>query len=168
LLLLIAPLLLLKACQLSHANPSDTAMAREFGERRQRFEALLQMVREEKRVTRVGQDFVWIDGAGSVAEADRPRYLSDARLAQYRALFRALDLQSGVVRREDGSIGFLRSGSGIVTSGTSKEFMWSPGFKGPAIEASDPRRIEDLCIPKSGCFSARKLAPGWYITFGSD
>lgn len=143
-------------------------MAREFGQRRQAFDTLLQMIREEKHVTRVAPGFIWINGAGSVSETDRARYLPDARLARYRNLFRTLDLESGVVRREDGSVGFLRSGSGIVPSGSSKEFLWSPTYRGPAIDAADPRRIEDLCVSRSGCFSARRLAPNWYITFDSD
>ncbi|MES2445045.1 MAG: hypothetical protein V4574_19650 [Pseudomonadota bacterium] len=168
LLLLLVAIPLLEACRVSGAHPSDAAMAREFSERRRSFDALLQMVRQETRVTRVAPDFIWIDGARNVAEADRARYLPDARLARYRKLFRALDLGSGVVRRHDGSVGFLRSSSGIVPSGSGKEFLWAPGFRGPAIGASDPRSVEALCVPSSGCTSARRLAPDWYLVFESS
>lgn len=162
------PFLLLRACQWSDAHPSDSAMIQEFRRSQTAFSDLRTMVTEEQRVTRVAKDFIWIDGAQNVSEAERPNYLPDDRLARYRTLFEKLKLESGVVRYEDGSVGFLRSSSGIVTSGSSKEFIWSPGMSAPVLASSDQRSLEEACVPKSGCSSIRQIAPDWFISFESD
>lgn len=164
----LAPLFLLKACQWSDAHPADRVMAAEFRANRDAFSSLLKLISEERRVTRVADDFIWIDGARNVSELDRPHYLSDERLARYRALFKTLKLESGVIRHEDGSVGFLRSSSGIVTSGSGKEFIWSKAMNAPVLEETDRRSLEEACIPKTGCQSMRRIAPNWYIAFESD
>lgn len=168
LIFVLAPLFLLKACQWSDRHPADRAMIQEFQDNRAAFSDLLKMVSEERRVTRVADDFIWIDGAQNVPEAERSHYVSDARLARYRSLFRTLKLESGIVRREDGSVGFLRSSSGIVPSGSSKEFVWSRGMTAPVLAPSDDRSLEDACIAKTGCSSIRSIAPQWYISFSSN
>jgi len=164
----LLPFVLLKTCQNLDKHPTDQAMIGEFQGNRPTFATLLKMMREESQVTRVANDFIWIDGANNVDEANRVQYLSDERLARYRALFDELHLESGVVRREDGSVGFLRSSSGIVTSGSSKEFIWSPNVIGSALKATDYRSLEDACVPKGGCRSVRRISPGWYVAFDSD
>jgi hypothetical protein len=143
-------------------------MIKEFRLKRVAFANLLEMVLEERRVTRVADDFIWIDGAHNVSEGERSRYLSDERLARYRSLFRALKLESGVVRRGDGSVGFLRSSSGIVATGSGKEFIWSKRTIAPVLAPSDSRSLEDACIPKTGCSSTRPIAPEWYISYTSN
>jgi len=168
LLFLLLPLLLLKACLWSDEHPSDRVMVEEFQSHRGEFSELLKMISEERRVTRIADDFIWIDGAGSVDAPDRSRYLSDARLARYRSLFKRLKLESGIVRREDGSVGFLRSSSGIVTGGSGKAFIWSKPPISPVLAPSDHRSLEEACIPKSQCSSMRLIAPEWYIAFDSD
>jgi hypothetical protein len=168
LIFVLLPFVLLKACQKLDEHPADRAMISEFQGNRAAFESLLKMVREESRVTRIAEDFIWIDGAQNVDEKDQSQYLPTERLTRYRALFRTLKLESGVVRREDGSIGFLRSSSGIVTSGSGKEFIWSSNVIPSALQSTDHRTLEDACVPKDGCSSARRIAPGWYIAFYSD
>jgi hypothetical protein len=143
-------------------------MVEEFRSNQKAFSNLLRMVREERRVTRIAEDFIWVDGMKNVSDAERSRYLSDARLARYRSLFKELRLESGVVRYEDGSVGFLRSSSGIVPSGSSKEFIWSQKMNDPILAASDRRSLEDACIPKSNCHSLRRIAPEWFISFDSN
>ena len=169
LVFVLLPLLALKACQVSDAHPSDQQMIAEFRQHQADFDRLLAMVRAERHVTRIGDGFIWVDGITSVEEGqERRRYLSDARLAAYRGLFRQLDLESGVVRREDGSVGFLRSSSGMVTAGSSKEFVWSPAPVKGALTPADPRTLEKACVPKGMCRAIRPIAPGWYIAFDSD
>lgn len=162
------PFALLKSCQILDQHPTDQAMISEFKGNRTAFSALLNMIREEPRVSRVADDFIWIDGAHNVDAGNRKNYLSDERLARYRALFDELHLESGVVRREDGSVGFLRSSSGMVTSGLSKEFIWSPNLIKSALKATDQRGLEDACLPKGACSSVRPIAPEWYIAFDSN
>jgi hypothetical protein len=165
---ILLPLLILKGCQWADAHPSDEQLTQDFQQHRQAFDALLKMVQQERQVTRVANDFIWIDGAMTVPENERSRYLPDERFAKYKRIFKALDLESGVVRYQDGGVGFLRSSSGIVTSGSAKGYVWSPAYKGPKLATSDPRSLEEACIPKTGCSSARQIAPNWYITFESN
>lgn len=162
------PILLLRACEWSDAHPTDRAMIEEFQRNQTAFYDLRKMILEEPRVTRVARDFIWVDGMRNVSEGERPVYLPDDRLARYRALFDKLKLESGVIRYEDRSVGFLRSSSGIVTSGSSKEFVWSPKMRAPVLAPSDQRSLEDACIPKTGCSSTRQIAPEWFISFESD
>ncbi|PKQ00491.1 MAG: hypothetical protein CVT74_03610 [Alphaproteobacteria bacterium HGW-Alphaproteobacteria-13] len=167
-MLALVPLLLVKACRWADAHPSDREMLAEFQDNRAIFSDLLKMIGDEKRVTRIGDNFIWIDGMTSVSGTDRPRYLPDDRLKRYRALFKALKLESGVIRHDDGSVGFIRSSSGIVTSGSSKEFIWSKHIGDAVMPPSDKRTLEDACIPKTGCRSIRRIAPEWYIAFDSN
>jgi hypothetical protein len=161
----LLPFLLLKACQWSDAHPTDKALIEEFQRNRAAFIDLRDMIAQEPRVTRVAEDFIWIDGMHNVSEADRPTYLPDERLARYKSLFEELTLESGVIRYEDGSIGFLRSSSGMVTGGSSKEFIWSQRLSGPGRAPSDSRRLKDACVPRSGCSSVQQIAPEWFISF---
>ncbi len=165
---ILLPFFLLKACQWSDAHPSDSAMIEEFQRNRAAFADLRTMMTQERRVTRVAEDFIWIDGIGDVSAADRPNYLSDERQAIYRSLFEKLNLESGVIRYEDGSVGFLRSSRGIVTSGSSKEFVWSQQMSTSFLPSSDRRSLEEACVPKTGCSSTRQIAPEWFITFESN
>lgn len=159
------PILLLGTCRWSDGHPTDSAMIREFQRNQAAFADLHRMVTQEQRVTRVARDFIWIDGMQNVTEAERPSYLSDDRLARYRALFDKLNLESGVIRYEDGSVGFLRSSSGFVTGGSSKEFVRSRSMSVPVLAPSDQRTLEEACVPITGCGSVRRIAPEWFISF---
>ena len=160
--------LLFKACQWADAHPSDDEMLGEFAARRANFQTLLDMVQDETRVTRVADDFIWIDGAQGVSGDERHRYLPSVRLAKYRELFAKLELESGVIRRADGTIAFLRSSSGMVTSGSGKEFIWSPKPLPGAMTSSDKRSLEVVCMPRTNCSSLREILPNWYIGFQSN
>lgn len=103
----------------------------------------------------------------NVPEAERQNYLPNDRLTRYRTLFDKLELESGVIRYEDGSVGFLRSSSGLVTSGSSKEFIWSQRMSAPVLAPSDQRSLEEACVPRTGCSSTRQIAQDWYISFES-
>jgi hypothetical protein len=163
----LLPLAFLKACQWANGHPSDRRMEREFRQQRRAFTVLLGMMRHERHVTRVADDFIWIDGAHHVPAAERARYLPDRRLAEYRRLFRTLKLDAGTIRYEDGSIGFLRSSEGSMTSGSTKEFLWSPRKDEPVLAASDRRSLEQACVPETGCRSTRRIGPNWYVSFES-
>ncbi len=162
------PFLLLRACQWSDSHPSDSAMIQEFRDNQALFSELRGMVAQEQRVTRIARDFIWIDGMLSVSEAERPNHLPDNRWTRYRSLFDKLNLESGVIRYEDGSVGFLRSSSGMVTSGSSKEFIWSQKRSVPNFDSSGSPSLEDACVPKTGCSSTRQIAPEWFISFESN
>ncbi|WP_439533721.1 hypothetical protein [Polymorphobacter sp.] len=171
-LLLVAfvalPFLLLRACQWTDAHPSDSAMIQEFRNNQAIFSELRAMVAQERRVTRIARNFIWIDGMQNVSEAERPNYLPDDRLTRYRTLFNKLKLESGVIRYEDGSVGFLRSSRGMVTSGSSKQFIWSQKLSAPNLAQAGSRSLEDSCMPRTGCGSARQIAPEWFISFESN
>lgn len=142
-------------------------MIEEFKGQRTAFAELLKMALEERRVTRVADDFIWIDDMQNVSELDRTLYLSNERLARYRSLFRKLKLEGGIVHYQNGNVGFLRSGSGIVTSGSSKEFIWAKRISAAVLTPSDKRSLEDACAPKTGCNSVRQIASHWFISFDS-
>lgn len=142
-------------------------MIQEFRRNQTAFLDLQTMVAQERRVTRVARDFIWIDGMRNVPEAERQNYLPNDRLTRYRTLFDKLELESGVIRYEDGSVGFLRSSSGLVTSGSSKEFIWSQRMSAPVLAPSDQRSLEEACVPRTGCSSTRQIAQDWYISFES-
>lgn len=158
------PLALLATCRQRDAHPSDQQLLEEFRANRSAYSELLAMVREEPRVTRVANDFIWIDGFGSVTEGERGRYLSDARLKRYRALFGELNLESGVIRYADGSVGFLRSSQGMVTGGSSKGLLWAVAMRQPVLTDADLRTLDEACVPRrDGCQSIRPIAPQWYM-----
>lgn len=78
---ILLPLLILKGCQWADAHPSDEQLTQDFQQHRQAFDALLKMVQQERQVTRVANDFIWIDGAMTVPENERSRYLPNERFA---------------------------------------------------------------------------------------
>lgn len=158
------PLALLATCRQRDAHPNDQKLLEEFRANRSAYSELLGMIQEEPRVTRVANDFIWIDGFGSVMEGERSRYLPDARLKRYRAFFRELNLESGVIRYADGSVGFLRSSQGMVTAGSGKELLWTSAMQQPVLSDTDLRTLEEACVPKGGgCHSIRRIAPQWYM-----
>lgn len=151
------------ACDAPH--PTDAALAAEFRDNRAGYETLLKMVREETRVTRISYDFIWIDGAGSPTPAQRAALLPKARWDRYRRLFKALKLESGVMRwPESGSVGFFRSSSGLAVSGSGKSIVWSPTPLPDALAPSDRRTTEQACT-SGECHEVRQIAPEWYIAF---
>lgn len=161
-------LALLPGCLGRDGHPSDAEVIQEFSQERESFDTLLRLIKEENQVSRVSHDFIWIDGMQNVPDAEIERYLPPSRYAEYRRLFDVLKLEGGIIRYEDGSVGFIRSSSGLVTSGSSKELLWSSKAEIPALAETDPRSLEDACEPKTGCFSARRLDSNWYLTFESD
>ena len=167
-LVLLLLVLLLAKCRADYAHPSDDTIIAEFAERRADYETLRDMMLAEDRVTRVGRDFIWIDGSANVRDAERARYLPDARFDRYRALFDALDLDSGTIRTQDGSVGFLRSSRGIVTSGSGKRILWSPHAAPPLLGESDGDTDEQECPRGSPCIYFRRLADDWYLAYESD
>ncbi|WP_114953421.1 hypothetical protein [Sphingosinicella terrae] len=167
LVFVVTPLFLLKMCQWADAHPTDQEMVEEFRRNRDAFAELLAMVREEPHVTRVARDFIRVGDRQDVPYEERSRYLPDERYAHYLTLFDRLRLEAGVQRNRDGSVGFLRSTSGLVTSGSSKEFVWAEAIGLPVLAPDDGRSLEEACSPRSGCQAARRIAPQWYIAFES-
>lgn len=169
-----APVLLLVAiiggCWLvSDPHPSDTQIARELRDRRQLYQQLLEMVRAEKRVTRIGRDWIALADRATVPNEEMPRHLPPARHAEYLRLFDALELEGGVDRAADGgSVQFYRSSVGIMVSGSSKALLWEPGFEGTALSADDPGALRETCSGKGHCVAHRRIEPGWYIVYSGS
>jgi hypothetical protein len=150
-------------------NPSDEEMAREFASNRIHFQQLLSMIQAEPHVTRVAPDFIWVDGVRSPTEAEQLTYLPNARWEKYRQIFRQLHLKYGVVKMEDGSIGFLRSGGGLAVSGWGKDFVWSKTSMNPTLVLHTRKPMEDDCRGRRGtCQRYKALAPNWYLELYED
>ena len=125
------------------------------------FDRLLQMVLQNKQLTRVDDDWT---------EPRDPKTIgvSEERVAEYRKLFRVLGIKHGFSAPQNRDhVQFLASTRGWVSHGSEKGYLYAiviPDHLGPVRDSLDQLGFGKRPIG-SGC---RHIQGNWYLYFSGD
>ena len=143
-------------------HPSDAALEREFTAQRAAFEQVARMATADTALWRISD--TWYRTREGENREVPSTLLPAERWAQYRALFRTLELDAGV-SIEEGDVILERSASGLGVSGSGKGYRYHRGPMPltplcPSLDrpiASDPGSGNGLCF--------KSLRDGWYLFY---
>ena len=141
-------------------HPSDEKMIAEFYRYRPEYEHLLQMLREDPGLGRVGDDFTRPANFFSGDSAYTGSPPTGERIAEYHAVFDRLSLVAGIEGYDDKSyVSFIRSVRGLSISGSSKGIAYSE--KNPELVVEN---LDEYWSPTGRSFTAyRRIEGNWYL-----
>ncbi len=103
----------------SGGPPSDEALIRNLAEHRAVFDRLIAMIREDKGLERVDDDWTLPDDPASIG-------VSPERIAEYRRLFAEAGLPRGFAAYGDrAAVNFIAYAEGLSVSGCAKGYLYS-------------------------------------------
>jgi len=144
------------------ALPSDKTLEENFRRHESEFNELIKMSKIDSRVIRIADDFTWLDTNANWPRPDSEIGFSKERWNQYRNAFRVLGLRQGLLRPIDTETIFLiASGTGTVTSGSSKGYAYSSKTLSPLSDSLD--EISHELLSKHTVY--KKLDHEWYLFF---
>jgi hypothetical protein len=153
------------------APPSEERELREtFAAHRAEFENLVQMAAVDKTVTRIGSDFTWIAG-NSKWPRDNLGF-SPQRWEQYKAEFRILGVQEGILRTDDepGQLAIVAKARGLCAGGNSEGYVYSD-IPPPLTSL----HLDEALFKEAGAKSAQhyavvfqRLDEKWYLFYRAD
>jgi len=139
------------------SHPSDRAMIEVLRTNRQDFDLLVKMLGEDQDVKRLDQKFVFLT-------EDSDRVVAEDRLAEYRRLFKKLELDSGIYRDKDGSIRLIASSKSSLLSTSEKSFVYSSKPRSNLVDSLDK------VIKNDGGDHApvyKEVGDNWYLYYES-
>ena len=140
---------MLTACNLR----TEDSLRSQFGLHKNSIVQILEMQRQDQNVVRIAPSFTWLD-----TDMSWPRKnigFSEARWAQYRALFQEAKIADGIVSR-DGAVWYYASSIGLTVGGKSRGYVYSENPLTPVVASFDH------CIAGEGSCYIR-LEEHWYI-----
>src|SRR5687767_4467263 len=110
---------------------SDTWMREHLVRHRAEFDRLVQMSNEDygaSAVIRISSDFTRLKGNWAWPRPERNWGIPKTRWDEYRALFRALQLPSGLERVGEGyqQVQLMVHGVGVASEGREYGYLWTP------------------------------------------
>ena len=136
----------------------------QFYEHEADFEKLVAMAREDPQMTRIAEDFTWLD-----TDVSWPRDnigISNERWDEYRKLFRKVGAHDGIVNRPDISqVIFLIVEQGIVPAGQAKGIVYSYKPVIPVLSSLDRRPPWEMYDSKGDITAYTRITGNWYIYF---
>ena len=141
----------------SNAPPSDEALIRNLAEHRAVFDRLIAMIREDKGLERVDDDWTRPDDPASIG-------VTPERIAEYRRLLAEAGVTRGFYSFNDATtITFMAYAFGLSISGCSKGYIFTDGT---------PEDLVDEPLDKfhgvSKTLVRRAIGNGWYLEFDSS
>lgn len=134
------------------SHPSDDALIQRFNDQRKQFEELVQMIQQDRFLTRVSMDFTRPDDAGAVG-------VTPERLQKYRDLLRTIQVPLGIAKSQQGTqVRFIVSGSGLGVSGSGKGYLYSTNPPAPLLDNLDTYVPADNISP-----AYRLVVDNWYL-----
>jgi hypothetical protein len=134
--------------------PSDAAMIRNLERHRAVFEHLIAMIREDKGLERVDDDWTRPDDPATIG-------VSAARIAEYRRLFAEAGISRGFYSFNDATtITFMAYASGLSISGCSKSYIFTG--KPPEELVDEPL---DAFHAASKILVRRRIEGDWYLEY---
>lgn len=133
---------------------SDTWMREHLSHHRADFDRLVRMSAEDYRargVIRIAHDFTRLEKNWAWPRPEEDWGITKARWDEYRALFRTLQLPSGLERAGEGfqHVQLMVYGVGLASEGKEYGYLWSP---------TPPEPISDT----SREFTAKPFEGNWY------
>jgi hypothetical protein len=137
------------------SHPSDESLIKNFEKNQSAFNELVGMIREDKELERVDDNWTRPDSPASIG-------ISSERIAKYRQIFNELKIPRGFYSFMNPTrIEFIASASGLSVSGSSKGYAF--------LENKPDLVVEDLDnyhSPDGRSFTAyRQLSGNWYLVY---
>ncbi len=137
--------------------PSDAELIRNLEAHRAVFERLLSMIREDKGLERVDDDWTRPDDPSTLG-------VSQARIAEYRRLFAEADIPRGFYSFNDGqTVLFVAFAEGLSVSGCSKSYLYSTEEPEGVIDEPLDGHHRD-----NKAFVRRRIGENWYLQYDSS
>lgn len=147
-------------------NRTDASLRALFFAHRADFEKLRAMAEKDVHVTRIAPDFTWLDD--NVAWPRKDIGFSVERWDAYRALFRRLELPTGISRGVNPPrIIFPVVVEGLVPTGDTKGFVYSQAPVSPLVRSLDKRLPNKLWDgpDRSHVLVYEPLEGHWYLYY---
>lgn len=134
---------------------SDAWMRENLAKHRADFDRLVRMADEDHaraKVIRIAHDFTRLEHNWAWPRPEAEWGINKARWGEYRALFRTLQLPSGLERAGERNEGvqFMVYGAGMAGEGREYGYLWSPT---PPVQINDSGRQE---------YATRSFGDKWY------
>lgn len=141
----------------SSGPPSDAEMIRNLEARRAVFDRLVVMIREDKRLERVDDDWTRPEDPAAIG-------VPPERIAEYRRLFAAAGVPRGFVSYDGGAaITFIAYTFGLSVSGCAKSYVYSKSTPEDLVDGP-----LDSYHGQSRTLVRRAIGSDWYLEFDSS
>ncbi len=142
------------------AHKSDAELIAHFQKNREKFEHLLQMVKEDQNLERVDDDWM-------LPETPDAAGVSAGRIQQYRRIFKELEIPRGFHASHKSQIfKFISSSQGLAVGGSSKSFVWQKTPPENLVEDIDKYQNGELNY--KGYPVYRRIEGNWYLCFYAE
>ncbi len=156
--LILVPTLLLTRGSRSESHPSDDVLLQEFAEHEAEFEKLVAMLRADKKLERVDEDWTRPGDPTSIG-------VMPARIREYRDLFSKLSIPRGFHAFHDPeNFTFFASTQGLSVTGSAKGYAYL-------------QKVPDLMVADLGAYwsadgksftAYRWIKGNWYLYFDHE
>jgi hypothetical protein len=163
--LLLGLVLVVLVLMWSCAAPSDGSLNKRLKRHRAEFDALSRMSQQDAGVLRIADDFIGAKGNWAWPRPEAEWGIPSDRWDQYRRLFRAAGISSGLAKDESGNVYFIVHTQGLAIGGSTKGLVhcFSAAQGGnvflPCGEQHDRGQDGD----NSEGSSYRKIEADWYV-----
>jgi hypothetical protein len=142
---------------------SDAELRANFAAHRPAFQRLLAMAREDRKFLRVADTWVGIYG---LSNEEAARVMPPARWAEYRRLFREVDLPEGMSNPhgEPGLVLFYSSAQGML-GGSIKGYAYAEEAPEPQVPSLDDTVGLHFSPDESLARRFVPLGDGWYLFY---
>jgi hypothetical protein len=137
---------------------SQRKLEADFPARRNDLEKLAEMAREDAHLTRVAEDFTWLEDNMAWPRPENSWGLTRQRWDRYRDLFRSAEVPDGFFKRGDG-IYFVDTTCGLSISGSASGYVYSENPPGPIVETFDGIQTDSTLFIR--------LTEDWYLFYDS-
>lgn len=136
------------------AHLSDQVLINNLQQQADQYLQLISMFEQDQPLKAVHPEWV-----------EPKKAIDDARWAQYKQLFTALNLEAGIRSRPDNSLWFVSTVFGFAKGGSSKGYVYKPVMPTPQYPNLDTQPKE----PGKGDHVAyRLISDQWYILYEWD
>ena len=146
-------------------HPTDSILEARFHQHEAEFDGLVDMSHADLKVVRITSDFTWLEHNSAWPRPESELGFSKERWNQYRALFKVLGLDGGILQETGGRVTYLiSSASGLATHSTMKGYAYSMDELSPTAASLDKATSS---MPQGHAVVFKKLKNHWYLFYMS-
>jgi len=143
----------------------DEALIKRFYRYEKDFETLAQMAAEDSKVTRIANDFTWLENNAAWPRPGSELGFSRERWENYRRLFNKLGIKGGISRKgHPETIFLLSSTTGLATGGDEKGYAYCGHEPTPLVDSLDSIPIEVKSLQQV----YKRVKGNWYLYYVWD
>ena len=146
--------------------PTDQTLRASLLTHRVDFERIVAMAKEDNRLSRIADDFTWLND--DVAWPRKDVGISNERWNDYRQEFRKVGASVGIIKRDKPTrIIIPITSTGLVPSGSEKGLVYSQAPLTPVLNSLDRRPSQELGDgpDHSHVLAYKPIDDHWYIYY---